>query len=261
MNAAATIRAPLRRPLRPPKDFKASNNDTNGKEDIGSSRDNELNNNVKDKDDDAGDANGNRRLERRETKSPPKKRASPNRIVASSSSSALDKGGGGDKEDEDEEAAELAKLRCASVQTEEVVSKAKAKEEREQRRNQRTNRCADYPGLAFGSAMFGSDTLMKFSIIKNELHNIMRSQLRRVDGEMAALGERVKGMDDNLALSEGYIKSATQALNEAVAYEVEHRSDAPQEEDALSQFDAQLKLLEGKLLQARSLAAQTMEDT
>jgi len=76
-----------------------------------------------------------------------------------------------DKEEQDLETEELAKLRCPSERTEVIA-------EREQRRRKR--RCADYPGLAFGSSIFSSDTLMKFSIIKNELHNILNSQLKRV---------------------------------------------------------------------------------
>lgn len=73
--------------------------------------------------------------------------------------------------DQDQETEELAKLRCTSERTEVIA-------EREQRRRKR--RCADYPGLAFGSSIFSSDTLMKFNIIKNELHNILNSQLKRV---------------------------------------------------------------------------------
>lgn len=76
-----------------------------------------------------------------------------------------------DVENEDPEQAELAKLRCTSERTEVVA-------ERETRR--RNRRCADYPGLAFGSSIFSSDTMMKFSIIRNELHNIMNTQLKRV---------------------------------------------------------------------------------
>lgn len=76
-----------------------------------------------------------------------------------------------DQEGEDAEIEELAKLRCPSERTEVVA-------ERETRR--RNRRCADYPGLAFGSSIFSSDTLMKFSIIRNELHNIMNTQLKRV---------------------------------------------------------------------------------
>lgn len=71
----------------------------------------------------------------------------------------------------DPEAAEWAKLRCTSERTEVVA-------EREYRRQNR--RCADYPGLAFGRSIFSSDTMMKFNIIRNELHNIMKTQLKRV---------------------------------------------------------------------------------
>jgi hypothetical protein len=76
--------------------------------------------------------------------------------------------GGG--EEEDPEAAEWAKLRCTSERTEVVA-------EREQRRQRR---CADYPGLAFGRSVFSSDTMMKFNIIRNELHNIVNTQIKRV---------------------------------------------------------------------------------
>lgn len=72
--------------------------------------------------------------------------------------------------DEDSETEELARLRCTSERTEVIA-------ERETRRKRR---CADYPGLAFGSSIFSSDTLMKFSIIRNELYNIMNTQLKRV---------------------------------------------------------------------------------
>lgn len=70
----------------------------------------------------------------------------------------------------DPEAAEWSKLRCTSECTEDVA-------EREHRRQRR---CADYPGLAFGRSIFSSDTMMKFNIIRNELHNIMKTQLKRV---------------------------------------------------------------------------------
>lgn len=69
----------------------------------------------------------------------------------------------------DPEIEELSKLRCTSEMTEVVA-------EREKRKNWR---CADYPGLDFGS-IFSSDTLFKFNIIKNELHNIKNTQLKRV---------------------------------------------------------------------------------
>lgn len=71
----------------------------------------------------------------------------------------------------DPDAAEWSKLRCTSERTEVVA-------EREYRRQNR--RCADYPGLAFGRSIFSSDTMMKLNIIRNELHNIMKTQLKRV---------------------------------------------------------------------------------
>lgn len=71
----------------------------------------------------------------------------------------------------DPEVAEWSKLRCTSERTEVVA-------EREYRRQNR--RCADYPGLAFGRSIFSSDTMMKLNIIRNELHNIMKTQLKRV---------------------------------------------------------------------------------
>merc|ERR1712122_34780 len=133
------------------------------------------------------------------------------------------------------ETAELSRLRCTSIRTEEIA-------EKQQRRADRRNRCADYPGLAFGSAAFGSETMMKFNIIKNELHNIMRSQLKRVDGEVSAMSQRIKALDENLAKSEQYIKTATAALADAVAMEVERRKNSEDENekedlDPLSQFD------------------------
>jgi tropomyosin-1 len=75
------------------------------------------------------------------------------------------------EEVEDPEIEELSRLRCTSERAEVVA-------ERETRR--RGRRCADYPGLAFASSIFSSDTLIKFSIIRNELHNIMNTQLKRV---------------------------------------------------------------------------------
>lgn len=75
-----------------------------------------------------------------------------------------------DASDDDPETAELARLRCTSECTEVLA----------ERENRRRRRCADYPGLAFGSSIFSSDTMMKFSIIKNELQNIKNTALRRV---------------------------------------------------------------------------------
>lgn len=86
-------------------------------------------------------------------------------------------------QEEDPEMEELARLRCTSERTEVVA-------ERETRR--RGRRCADYPGLAFASSIFSSDTLMKFAVIRNELHNIMNTQLKRVGCEGAGIINKKK---------------------------------------------------------------------
>lgn len=83
----------------------------------------------------------------------------------------------------DPEAAEWLKLRCTSERTEVVA-------EREYRRQNR--RCADYPGLAFGRSIFSSDTMMKLNIIRNELHNIMKTQLKRVCVCVCVVGDATR---------------------------------------------------------------------
>ena len=85
--------------------------------------------------------------------------------------------------------------------------------------------------------------------------------MKRVDGEVSALSQRIKALDENLAKSEQYIKTATAALADAVAMEVERRKNSPEDteeeiiSDPLSQFDAQMAILEGKLLEAKYLAS------
>ena len=61
-------------------------------------------------------------------------------------------------EDQDAETVALSRLRCTSIRTEEIADREKQKKAA---RENRRNRCADYPGLAFGSAAFGSETMMK----------------------------------------------------------------------------------------------------
>ena len=168
------------------------------------------------------------------------------------------------REAKEEDTDELwAKLRCGSLRTEEVAEREKQKQERLAKRQ---NRCADYPGLAFGSAMFGSDTNMRFNIIKNELHNIMRSQLKRVDGEVNALSSRVKKLDMNLEESERLIRTATSALSECVSLQIEESKSRSQETESqsnLSAFDQHILYLETQLKDAKIKAShslQIMED-
>ena len=87
----------------------------------------------------------------------------------------------------------------------------------------------------------------------------MRSQLKRVDGEVTALGERIKALDENLEKSAEYIKTATAALAEAVAMNISETENdnnhSEENNNPLSQFDAQMAILEGRLLQAKYLAS------
>ena len=79
------------------------------------------------------------------------------------------------------------------------------------------------------------------------------------------MATRIKEFDANLEKSEQLIKTATLALAETVELEMERKrikkenneddSDCD-ESDPLRQFDAQMALLEGKLVQAKQLASQ-----
>ena len=162
---------------------------------------------------------------------------------------------------EDAETTEFwSKLRCGSLRTEEVAEREKQKQER--MKNRQSRQSSDYPGLAFGSAMFGSDTTMKFNIIKNELHNIMRSQLKRVDGEMNAFSSRVKEFDKHLEESESYIRQATAALSEVVSLQAEERKSQNQEdedESNISAFDQHVLFLETQLRDAKMKASQSFQ--
>ena len=162
---------------------------------------------------------------------------------------------------EDKETTEFwSKLRCGSLRTEEGAEREKQRQLR--MKNRQSRQSADYPGLAFGSAMFGSDTTMKFNIIKNELHNIMRSQLKRVDGEMNAFSTRVKEFDRNLEESENYIRQATSALAEVVALQAEEdksKNEDNENESNISAFDQHVLFLETQLREARMKASQSFQ--
>merc|ERR1712045_693591 len=162
---------------------------------------------------------------------------------------------------EDAETTEFwSKLRCGSLRTEEVAEREKQRQER--MKNRQSRQSSGYPGLAFGSAMFGSDTSMKFNIIKNELYNIMRSQLKRVDGEMNAFSSRVKEFDKHLEESENYIRQATSALAEVVALQAEEdksKNEDNENESNISAFDQHVLFLETQLREARMKASQSFQ--
>ncbi|XP_049820868.1 tropomyosin-1, isoforms 9A/A/B isoform X8 [Aethina tumida] len=147
--------------------------------------------------------------------------------------------------DDDPEVVELSKLRCTSERTEVVA-------ERETRR--RNRRCADYPGLAFASSIFSSDTLMKFSIIRNELHNIMNTQLKRAESEVAALNRRIQLLEEDLERSEERLATATAKLAEASAAADESERQRKVLENRSLADEERMDALENQLKEARFLA-------
>ncbi|XP_059047841.1 tropomyosin-2 isoform X2 [Achroia grisella] len=149
-----------------------------------------------------------------------------------------------DISDEDPETVELAKLRCTSECTEVLA-------ERESRRRRR---CADYPGLAFGSSIFSSDTMMKFSIIKNELQNIKNTALKRAESEVAALNRRIQLLEEDLERSEERLATATAKLAEASqAADESERARKVLENRSLAD-EERMDALENQLKEARFLA-------
>ncbi|XP_064551474.1 adventurous-gliding motility protein Z isoform X5 [Drosophila montana] len=166
-------------------------------------------------------------------------------IATDLSAGAIDEGIVLNTEDEDTQAQEWSKLRCTSEAAEIVA-------EREARRNK--GRCADYPGLAFGRSIFSSDTMMKFNIIRNELHNIMNTQLKRAESEVLALNRRIQLLEEDLERSEERLGSATAKLSEASqAADESERARKILENRALAD-EERMDALENQLKEARFLA-------
>lgn len=146
----------------------------------------------------------------------------------------------------DGDAEELSKLRCASVCTEVIA-------EREKNRRQR---CADYPGFAFGFSVFSSDTLMKFSVIRNELHNIMKSQLKRTESEVASLTERIRTFEKRLEESEEQLFTTSCTLAEASQKASECEKFQQEIESTDDMENNRVSIIENHLSKARFIAEQ-----
>ncbi|KAI5722954.1 hypothetical protein M8J76_016116 [Diaphorina citri] len=153
----------------------------------------------------------------------------------------------GSEDPPDPEIEELSRLRCPSECTEIIA-------ERENRRRLRQRRCADYPGLAFGSSLFSSDTMMKFNIIRNELHNILNSQLKRAESEVAALNRRIQLLEEDLERSEERLATATAKLAEASQAADESERQRKILENRSLADEERMDALENQLKEARFLA-------
>ncbi|XP_036334935.1 TATA element modulatory factor isoform X10 [Rhagoletis pomonella] len=186
---------------------------------------------------------------KRKTKKDKSKRASTCLDAEGNITSSADANAAADEgiaiDDDDVQAAEWAKLRCTSEAAEIVA-------EREARRNK--GRCADYPGLAFGRSIFSSDTMMKFNIIRNELHNIMKTQLKRAESEVAALNRRIQLLEEDLERSEERLGSATAKLSEASQAADESERIRKALENRTNMEDDRVAILETQLAQAKLIA-------
>ncbi|XP_046749565.1 tropomyosin Tod p 1.0102 isoform X8 [Diprion similis] len=196
-----------------------------------------------------GPRNASERSKHRRGESPRNSRIEVNRTPEPEHAVARARGDGNSDDEtsnieEDPELVELAKMRCPSERTE-------VQAEKEARRRKR---CADYPGLAFGCSIFSSDTMMKFSLIKNELQNIMGNQLKRAESEVAALNRRIQLLEEDLERSEERLATATAKLAEASqAADESERARKVLENRSLAD-EERMDALENQLKEARFLA-------
>lgn len=139
--------------------------------------------------------------------------------------------------DLDSDADELSRLRCSSVQTEQVIAE----------RNRRNARqpSAGYPGLAFGGSIFSSGTLMRFRVIANELHNITNVQLKRAEGEVSALRNRINTLEESLGREETELRQASHEVSRARMETQQECGDDGGDDGEMSLLDTQL--IESKL--------------
>ncbi|XP_078049280.1 tropomyosin 1 isoform X4 [Augochlora pura] len=154
------------------------------------------------------------------------------------------RGDGNSDDDEDPELVELAKLRCPS-------ERAEVQAEKEARKRKR---CADYPGLAFGSSIFSSETMIMFRLIKNELQNTLGNQLKRAESEVAALNRRIQLLEEDLERSEERLATATAKLAEASQAADESERIRKALENRTNMEDDRVSLLEQQLAQAKLIA-------
>ncbi|XP_035702144.1 tropomyosin isoform X11 [Folsomia candida] len=139
----------------------------------------------------------------------------------------------------------LAQLRCPSERTEVIADREK----------RRRKRCSDYPGFAFGfGSVFGSDTMMKFSIIRNELDNVTKVQLKRAEAEVAALNRRIQLLEEDLERSEERLNTATTKLAQASQAADESERIRKMHENRASLEDDRIAILEANLAQAKLIA-------
>lgn len=133
-----------------------------------------------------------------------------------------------------------SKLRCTSVLSEVVA-------ENERRRNKKK----DDTEIIFAEAVFRSDTLMKFNIIKNELHNIQKSQLRRAENDFSSFNKRIESQENDLHSWEKELKSAQNTLIETSTAIEKAKKAKERAVDEMISYDECMSVLEEKLKEIR----------
>lgn len=137
-----------------------------------------------------------------------------------------------------------SKMRCTSELSEVVA-------EKEKRKGKKKSDAYDLDTI-FAEAMFRSDTLMRFNIIKNELHNIQKSQLKRAENDFSCFNKRIESQEKDLYDWEKELKSTQDSLSktsESMERAKRAKEDAVNE---IASYDECMMMLEKRLEEIQS---------
>lgn len=143
---------------------------------------------------------------------------------------------------QNEDNEDWSKLRCTSELSEAVA-------EKEKRRSKKKN--ADDLETIFAEAVFRSDTLMRLNIIKNELHNIQKSQLRRAENDFSSFNKRIESQESELNSWEKELKVAQGTLIETTALMEKAQKAKDLAVDEIISYDECMNMLEKRLEEIR----------
>lgn len=144
------------------------------------------------------------------------------------------------KKSRDEGSDDWSKLRCTSALTEEVAERERIKCKKK-----------DDIEIIFAEAVFRSDTLMRFNIIKNELHNIQKSQLRRAETDFSSFNKRIENQENDLDSWEQDLKLTQSTLVETSTAIENARKAKELAVDKMISYDECMNLLEERLREIR----------
>lgn len=140
----------------------------------------------------------------------------------------------------DEGSEDWSKMRCTSAFSEEVADKERKK-----------NKNKDDLEHIFAEAVFRSDTLMRFNIIKNELHNIQKSQLRRAENDVSSFNKRIESQENELGTWEKDLTLTKSTLTETAASMEKAKKAKELAVEEIISYDECMNMLEEKLNEIR----------